>query len=99
MPNGKLIMTRLRRMFQLVILLVSLSLASYQGPVDAQSYYQVAGDPLGSFEGPGPSVPLNWTGDGQRIGNPSFQTGTIAWWVQSLSNASTGSTVVIVSPG
>jgi hypothetical protein len=92
-------MLKPRRIFQLVLLLVSLSLSAYQVRVEAQSYYQVLGDPLGSFEGPGPSAPLNWTGDGQRLGNPSFETGTLASWVQSQSNAATGSNALVVGPG
>ncbi len=91
--------SNLRRTLLLVLLLVPLTVSSFPRHIYAAEFYQAPGDPLGSFEGPGPPAPLNWTGDGQRISNPSFETGSTSPWIQLQSNAAVGSTVQVVSPG
>ncbi len=55
-------------------------------------------DPLGHFGGPGVPGSVSWTGDGQRLINPSFETG-IAPWIQSQSNTANGSAITLTSPG
>ncbi len=59
----------------------------------------VASDPLGRFQGQGPAASLSWTGDGERILNPSFETGTLAPWVQSSYLNATGSGAILTGPG
>ncbi len=55
-------------------------------------------NPLGHFEGNGPPVPITWTGDGQKIGNPSFETG-LNPWVSTSYNAGNKSSVSVSTPG
>src|SRR5713226_3862411 len=52
-------------------------------------------DPLGHFEGNGLSGILSWTGDGNRISNPSFEGPTLSPWFPMLYNAVAGSSVAI----
>ncbi len=56
-------------------------------------------DPLGSFEGSGTPAIISWTGDGQRISNPYFSSGSLAPWVETQYNARSGSDAIITSPG
>ncbi len=44
---------------------------------------------LGHYEGSGIAAPLFWTGDGNRINNTSFETGSYQPWVPIQSNALT----------
>src|SRR6059036_1166744 len=55
-------------------------------------------DPLGKFEGVGATGNLSWTGDGQRLSNPSFETG-LSPWTQSSSNTANGSAITLVDQG
>ncbi len=83
----------------LVLVLLILLGAVITGTAASQSSGSPKADPLGSFQSPGPAAPLNWTGDGQRIQNPSFEAGTLKPWVQSQSNAATGSKVQLNGTG
>ncbi|TMI28643.1 Ig-like domain repeat protein [Candidatus Bathyarchaeota archaeon] len=55
-------------------------------------------NPLGHFEGNGPLAPTSWTGDGGRIGNPSFENG-LGPWVSTSYNAGNRSSVLVTTPG
>ena len=52
-------------------------------------------DPLGHFEGSGLPGILSWTGDGNRISNPSFEGPTLSPWIPSQYNAAVGSSIAI----
>src|SRR5213593_4116226 len=54
--------------------------------------------PLGHFGGVGVPGSLSWTGDGQRLSNPSFETG-FAPWLQSRPNTANGSAITLAGPG
>src|SRR5712664_262924 len=56
-------------------------------------------DPLGQFQGGGTPVGISWTGDGQRITNPSFETGSLSPWIQVQYNAAPGSAASVTTPG
>ncbi len=56
-------------------------------------------DPFGSFQAPGPSAPLYWTGDGQRLNNTSFETGNLQPWIELGTNNATGSGANIAAVG
>src|SRR5213593_3160218 len=88
-----------------VALLLAFIIASQvllPGPVPAQRPAQLDplrfADPLGHFEGAGVPGSLSWTGDGQRLSNPSFETG-FAPWLQSQSNTANGSAITLAGPG
>src|SRR2546425_12223326 len=72
------------------------------GPVHIQRPAQLDplqfADPLGHFEGVGGPGSLSWTGDGQKLSNPSFETG-FAPWLQSQSNTANGSALTLAGPG
>src|SRR5437867_3657494 len=55
-------------------------------------------DPLGSFEGNGVPGSILSTGDGQRLVNPSFESG-LSPWTQSQYNTANGSAVTLAGPG
>ena len=56
-------------------------------------------DPLGHFEGFGMPAGISWTGDGQRISNPYFATGSLGPWIETEYNAISGSGATISTPG
>ncbi len=77
-----------------ITLLVLVSLSSFLAaplthpPVP---FRQSATDPLGTLQGTGTPAPLFWTGDGQRLNNTSFETGTLSPWLSFQTNAGPGS--------
>ncbi len=85
------------RTIQLAAVLIPILLASFPGQAFGQPPSETAGDPLGSFQTAGAPALLNWTGDGQRIVNPSFETGSMSPWVAIQSNARVGSSVLLIS--
>ncbi len=82
-----------------LILIPTLSPKTLQYPPSEQPQFSLTGDPLGHFEGTGAPGSLSWTGDGQQISNPSFETGTLAPWLQIQRLTANGSAVSITSPG
>ncbi len=52
-------------------------------------------DPLGDFEGPGAPGSISWTGDGNRINNPSFEEGSLSPWIPIQDNAAASSSATI----
>src|SRR2546427_6687829 len=86
----------------ILLLLIIASQVLLPGPVHTQRPAQLDplqfADPLGHFEGVGAPGSLSWTGDGQRLSNPSFETG-FAPWLQSQSNTANGSAISLAGPG
>ncbi len=85
----------------LILLVIAQAfITSAPQPWSALALQSVAtSDPLGHFEGVGVPGSLSWTGDGQRLSNPSFETGSLAPWLQSQSNTASGSNIALTSPG
>ena len=90
-----------RTLYLLTLLLAGLfaTTTSLHPPLQRITYAPVPNDPLGHFQGNGIPVGISWTGDGQRIPNPSFETGSISPWIQTQYNAAAGSTATITTPG
>src|SRR5713101_7417354 len=78
----------------LILLLVgafSTNISHYRDPLSPK--LSPNADPLGHFEGNGLSGILSWTGDGNRISNPSFEGPTLSPWIPIQYNAAIGSSV------
>ncbi len=84
----------------LALILVPQALTPWNSELRPATRFQAVPieDPLGHFEGVGIQGSVSWTGDGQRLANPSFETG-LAPWIQSQSNMGNGSTITRTSPG
>src|SRR5713226_5160270 len=82
-----------------LILIPALSPNTFQHPPSGQPRFSPPSDPLGHFEGTGAPGSLSWTGDGQQIGNPSFETGTVAPWLQIQYLTANGSAVTLAGSG
>src|SRR5712692_4309 len=82
-----------------LILIPTLSPKTLQHSLSEQPQFSPSGDPLGHFEGTGAPGSLSWTGDGQQISNPSFESGTLAPWLQIQYLTANGSAVSLTGPG
>jgi len=86
----------------LLLVFIIASQVLLPGPVHTERPTQIDplqfADPLGHFDGVGVPGSLSWSGDGQRLSNPSFETG-FAPWLQSQSNTANGSAISLASPG
>src|SRR5712691_5930719 len=93
--------TRILGFYIIVLLLASLSatIASDTLRGGKTELAPSPSDPLGQFEGSGTPASVSWTGDGQRISNPYFSSGSLAPWIETQYNARSGSDAIITSPG
>src|SRR3989454_3291348 len=91
--------TRTLCLLTLLLVGVFATTSSLHPPLQRTTYAPVPNDPLGHFQGNGIPVGISWTGDGQRIPNPSFETGSLSPWIQTQYNAAAGSTATITTPG
>src|SRR2546430_16382566 len=90
--------TRTLCLLTLLLVGVFATTSSLHPPLQRTTYAPVPNDPLGHFQGNGIPVGISWTGDGQRIPNPSFETGSLSPWIQTQYNAAAGSTATITTP-
>ncbi len=54
-------------------------------------------DPLGHLQGSGAPASISWTGDANRISNPSFEDATLMPWIPVQYNAATGSSTTLAT--
>ncbi len=66
----------------------------YSSP-QSHEFSPITGDPLGHFEGTGVPASISWTGDGNRISNPSFEESSLLPWIPDQYNAAAGSSETI----
>src|SRR5690349_16221089 len=85
----------------LALLILSLSSTTIQPRTiqHGNTFLQAFQDPFGQFQGSGVPVGISWNGQGQRIVNPSFETGSLSPWIQSQFNTAGGSTATVTTPG
>src|SRR5712692_279745 len=95
----KVRITNILLIITFLILIPALSPNTFQHPPSGQPRFSPLSDPLGHFEGTGSPGSLSWTGDGQQISNPSFETGTVAPWLQIQYLTANGSAVTLAGSG
>src|SRR6266705_578790 len=96
MDNKK---TRTLCLLTLLLVCFFANTLSQHPPLQRVASTPVLSDPLGRFQGNGIPVGISWTGDGQRIANPSFETGSLSPWIQTQYNAAAGSSATVTTPG
>src|SRR5437867_3207554 len=74
MDNKK---TRTLCLLTLLLVCFFANTVSQHPPLQRVASTPVLSDPLGRFQGNGIPVGISWTGDGQWIANPSFETGSL----------------------
>src|SRR6266542_3323307 len=84
--------------FLSILLVISIVSSSIVSNAQGQSLtLSPITDPLGHFEGYATPSSVSWTGDGNRISNPSFEDATLAPWILAQYNAASGSSATLTT--